>query len=91
MVTYEAECAPVPGNVVDGDMRRIGKVVLMRYDKPTSKGVKCGTEVVRAWTPIGLRREMKQAAERLKERDQAKRRSEIHGRIDRIIEAQRRQ
>jgi len=89
MVTYEANCAPVPGSVVDGAMRKIGKVTLMRYDQPTSKGVKCGTEIVRAWTSIGLRREMDQAAARLVKRDQAKRRNEIHGRIDRIIAAHR--
>jgi hypothetical protein len=88
-ITYEAECTPIPGSIIDGSMRRISKVTLMRFDKPTAKGVKCGSETVRAWTALGLRREEKQAADRLMKRDQAKRRNEIHGRIDRIIAAHR--
>jgi len=84
MITYEAECTPQPGSIIDGAMRRISKVTLFRFDKPTAKGIKCGAEVVRAWTTIGLRREEKQAVERLVKRDQAKRRNEIHARIARI-------
>lgn len=86
-VTYDAEFTPVPGSIVDGAMRRICKVTLYRYDTPTSKGVKCGTEVVRAWTSIGLNRECHQAKQRLMRRDQAKRRNEIRGRIERIRNA----
>jgi hypothetical protein len=84
MGQYEATVTPQSGSIVDGDMRRIAKVVLLHYEKPTSKPRKAGSEIVRAWTAIGLRRNAQQAIDDLMHRDQTKRRADIMGKIERI-------
>ncbi len=89
MVIYEADITPLSGSVVDGDVRRIAKVTLMRFDKPTGKGVKAGTTVVRAWTHPGLMRVARQAVDDLKRRDMARCRDDLIRRIERIEGAQR--
>lgn len=84
MATYEAEFTRQRPDVLDGALRGVMKVTLTRYDKPTAKGAKAGTRIVKAWTAQGLRRAAKCAADDLKRADQARRRQEINARIDRI-------
>lgn len=89
MAQYEAVFTPQSTKVVDGVWRRCAKVTLLRFDKPSGKGAKAGTEVVFAWSKAGLRRAQNEAAQDLMRRDQAKRRGEISGAIERIEEAAR--
>lgn len=84
MVTYEADVTQQSGNIIDGDMRKIAKVVVTRYDTPRSKPVKVGTEIVRAWRRRELLNAASAAAKDLMRRDKAKRMREIERRIERL-------
>lgn len=86
MAQYEVEVTPKAGAVRDGDVRMIATVTLWRYDKPTSKGVKAGSTLVRAWTKRRLDHLGQEAGKDLMRRDKAKRKAEIENRIERIEE-----
>lgn len=89
MATYEADVTQQSGNIIDGDMRKIAKVVVTRYDTPRGKPVRVGTEIVRAWRRRDLQNAASAAAKDLMRRDKARRKREIERRIERLQAAGR--
>jgi hypothetical protein len=81
---WEATLSPKDGNVVEGDIREIGVVHVVRLDHPDSEPVKVATRQVRAMTGWGLARKADRVANDLIDRDRRRLASEIQAKIDRL-------
>lgn len=84
MAQYAADISIQPTEIIDGIVRRVWRVEILRYDHPTAKPVKAGSTEVRAFLVLGGLRLARKAARDLMARDQAKRSREINAKIDRI-------
>jgi len=81
---YEVDVTPQAGSTIDGDMRRIVKVVVTRYEKADGKPIKVGTTEARAWSTWSANRAGERAGRDLIRRDKAKRKRAIRNTIERL-------
>lgn len=89
MAQYQSQMREtLRGNdALDGAIKREIKVTLWRFDTPTSKPVKAGTRLVKAWRLETAERLGVEAAKDLMRIDQAKREQEYRAQIRRIKQA----
>lgn len=90
MAQYAVDIWRAPTKVIDGVWRKVFKARVSRYDKPTGRPVKVGTTEVLAWSKHDGHRLAAEAARDLIRRDQAARKREINGKIERSTSAQKR-